>query len=388
MLVYSTLLFLLIFGVFHFDYRKKTILKGWYYFFVFLFFTLMTGLRYRVGGDALAYEEYFYAFPDLDSYFSFMKKGNISFGYQPLFVLFVAICKSINPDYYFYQFIHAVVTNIVLFWFIRKNTKFEFSTILILYLFLFYFYFTFDIQREILAVCCFLLGYKYFAKNKWFFYYLFATIAFFFHISAFFLMLLPFFKLIKLTRIFVVLTIIVSIPLIIGKVFFLEYLELILFTEAMQSKGEAYSKVEFSISGVIFYYTIRVLTLIPFLFYYSKNKFEEKNYDWLLTAIFIVSILSQVMVGSDRFNNYLYIPFVLFFVNFMFNKKYYFRTGIFKKTLIFTVYLFLFSVTGIKLLVGNFKNYYYYNVFFPYSSILDKEENPDREKFMYYLWKQ
>lgn len=388
MFIYIILLFLLLFGVFHFDYRGVKILKGGYYFFIFILFTLLTGLRYRVGGDALAYEDYFYAYPDLSSYFSFLKKGNISFEYQPLYILFVAICKSLNPDYYFYQLIHAFIVNTVIFWFIKKNTQFVFTTVLILYLFLFYFYFTFDIQREILAICCFLLGFKYFKNNNWPIFYIFAIIAFFFHISAFFLLLLPFFKLIKITREFIIISIIISIPIIISKAVFLDYIKLFLFTESMQNKGESYAKVDFSIKGIIFYYSIRVLTIVPFLFYYSKNKIQEDKQDWLLSAIFIVSIISQLMVGSDRFNNYLYIPFIIFLVNFIFSKKYYHKANISKRVLLFTVYVFLFSVTGIKLFVGNFKNNYYYNVFFPYSHVFDKERNPDREKFMYYLWKQ
>jgi hypothetical protein len=58
MFIYTLLLVLLLFGIFHFDIRKNTFLDKFYFLLLFVFFVLMTGLRYRVGGDALLYEDY------------------------------------------------------------------------------------------------------------------------------------------------------------------------------------------------------------------------------------------------------------------------------------------------------------------------------------------
>ena len=140
MLIYLILLLMLLFGVFHFDIRKNTVFDKAYTFVLFLIFTLMTGLRYRVGGDALLYDNIFFIFPNLKEYFHYIDKDNY-LNYQPLWLLFVAICKSIDPGYYFYQFIHSIVFNIILFWFVRKHTTKPYSVLLILYTYLFYFYY-------------------------------------------------------------------------------------------------------------------------------------------------------------------------------------------------------------------------------------------------------
>ncbi|RKE89007.1 EpsG family protein [Epilithonimonas arachidiradicis] len=387
MLAYSFLLFILIFGVFHFDYRGKTILKNLYYYFIFIYCILLTGLRYRVGGDTLAYEDYFPFYPDLRTYFSFLNGDNEYFGYQPLYLLFVAFCKSLNPDYYFYQIIHSIIYNSFFFWFIKKYSKYRFTTILISYIFLLYFYFGFEIQREIFAICCFLVAYKYFMENKWLPYFLICIVAFGFHISAIFLFILPLFKLIKFSTRFLIISIIISIPLLFSKIFFIDFIKVILVTDFMQKKGEAYSEMEFSILGILFFYFVRVIVFIPFLFYYSKNKLRDKNFDWMFVGLLWMSILSQVMVGFDRVSNYIYLPFIIFVTHVIYNKKEWVNTFFGKKAIISSLYLFIFSIIGVKLLVANIDNkYYYYSVYFPYESVLDKKETKARERFIREMW--
>ena len=387
MFVYTILLFLLLFGCFHFDYRKNTVLKSFYFFAIFIFCTLMTGLRYRVGGDALAYEDYFSSYPDLRSYMYFLNHDNEYFGYQPLYLLFVAACKSISPDYYFYQFLHSVVFNSVFFWFINRYSKYKFTTVLICYVFLLYFYLGYEIQREIFAICCFLIAYKYFLKNRWLPYYLMCIMAFTFHISAIFLFILPFFKLIKFTKRFLVISLIISVPLLFSKLLFIDLLKVILITDSMQKKGEAYSELDFSILGILFFYFIRVIVFIPFLFYYSKNRSKENNYDWMFASLLWMSILSQVMVGFDRVNNYIYLPFVIFIADLAYTNKNNFRFLFGKRLVILSAFLFIFSIIGVKLLVANIGNrYYYYSVYFPYESIFDKKITRERERYIKEMW--
>ncbi|MNK84515.1 hypothetical protein D3C87_1043660 [compost metagenome] len=390
MLVYTILLFILIFGVFHFDYRQKKVLQGGYYFFVFLYCTLMAGLRYRVGGDALAYEDYFSSYPDLNSYFYFLSHDNEYFGYQPLYVLFVAACKSIDPDYYFYQLMHSIVFNIVLFWFIKKYASRPFTTILILYIFMLYFYFGYEIQREMFAISCFLIAYKYFMKNKWIPYYLICTVGFFFHISATFLFILPLFKLIQFSKRNLIILVIISVPLLFSKFIFTDLIKVLLVTESMQSKGEKYSEIEFSVVGILFFYVVRFVVFIPFLYFYAKNKVKDNKYNWMFFTLTIMAILSQVMVGFDRLSNYIYIPFVIYVVDMLYDRstEFSFRNKYQRNTIVLSLYLFLFSIIGVKFFVANIDNkYFYYSVYFPYGSVEDKVKSPERERFIYEMWR-
>ncbi|RMZ59322.1 EpsG family protein [Chryseobacterium nematophagum] len=387
MLAYSALLLLLVFGVFHYDFKENKFFKGIYYFIILVTGILVTGLRYRVGGDALSYEDYFSYLPDLDHYWHYITKKNYE-GYQPGWLLFVAFCKSINPDYYYYQFLHSVVFNSVFFWFFWKHSQKPFTCILICYFFLLYFYFGFEIQREMFGICCSLIAYNFFLKNKWIPYYILCTLAFAFHISAVFLFLLPFFKLVKFTNRILVISLLISLPLLFGKVYFIDFLKILLITESMQKKGEGYSEMEFSVLGILFFYFVRVVVFIPFLYSYAKNKIEDK-YDWLILGLFWIAILSQVMVGFDRLNNYLYLPFVLYLADFLYNKKYILRSSFYKNVATISACLFLFSIIQVKFFVGNVDNkYFYYSVYFPYESILDKTRTPARERFMVEYWSQ
>ncbi|MFC7347712.1 EpsG family protein [Chryseobacterium zhengzhouense] len=387
MLIYSVIFILLLFGVFHFDYKQNTFLRSFYYFFVFIVCTLMMGLRYKVGGDSLTYEYFYTYLPDIDDFSEYTFSHHNDNNYQPGYLLFVALCKTIHKGYYFYQFIHAIIFNCIFFWFFRKQSEKPFTAIFICYIFLIYFYFGFEIQREIFAICCFLLSYNFFIKNKWFYYYLFCIAAFTFHISAVILFILPFFKLVKFTNKILVLSIVASIPLIIGKVYFIDFIKLLLITESMQKKGEGYSEIEFSLLGILFFYFIRVIAFIPFLYYYTKNKISNEN-DWMMTILLWVSILSQVMVGFDRLNNYIYLPLVLFLTNMLYNKDYLFINN-FKKYITYTsIFVFLFNIIDVKFFVANVKNkYYYYSVFFPYESVLDKKKTSTRERYIREMWK-
>ncbi len=385
MFEYFLILFFLAFGVFHYDLKGNKYFKNLYYFITFLLFVLLCGLRYRVGGDSLLYENYYHFFPKIGDYLDYLENDNF-FGYQPLWLLLVAACKSINPDYYFYQFIHSIIFNSVFFWFIKKKSSKPFTVLLIFFCSLIYLYFGYEIQREILAICCFLIGYESFTKNKWFTYYICAILAFLFHISGIILLILPLFKLIHFNKKLITVVLIVSIPLILAKTFFYDFLSLLLFTESMQKKGAGYSETEFSISGILLFYFIRVVLFLPFLFYYAKVKFEKM--DWLFSAFLFTSVLSQVMVGFDRLINYLYIPFIVVIVEFIYDKELVFANIIREKIIKLGLYAGIFFVIGIKLFLGNFGSTMYYSIFFPYENTFDRKENKMRETYLIKLWSQ
>ena len=389
MLLYTFILILLSFGVYHFDYRKNILLKSTFYFFVFIVSTLMMGLRYRVGGDALVYEGMYHYLPNLNNISNYIRNFHNTNNFQPGYLYFVAVCKSIEPDYYFYQFIHSIIFNSIYFWFIKKNSKVPFTSLFISYIFLVYFYFGFEIQREMFCICCFLLSYNYFLNNKWLPYYIICSFAIVFHISAIFLLFLPFFKIINFSTRLIWFSLILSVPILLSKLIFIDLIKVFLITESMKTKGEMYSEIEFSVLGILFFYFTRVIVFVPFLIYYSKNKIFEKRYDWLFISIFWLSIFSQVMVGFDRLINYLYIPLVLFFADFLHNKQYVFTNFLGRKMVNLSCYLFLFSIIWIKCFIANFNNkYFFYYVYFPYESVFDKVETKGREDYIEVMWSQ
>ena len=384
MFIYFIILLFIAFGVFHYDIRNKTFYRKTYAVFLSVLITLMIGLRYKVGGDALTYEYYFRWMPNLSEYLKFLDYDR-SFNYQPLYLLFVAICKTIDPSYYVYQFIHAVVVNSIITWFLYKYCEKFFTALFLLFVLCLYFYFTFEIQREILAICCFLLGFKYYQNNKWIPYAILAVIAFFIHISAIILFVLPFFKLVKLRNQTVLLILVIALGLSFLKSFFYDAISVFLVTDTMTDKGKVYNEMEFSISGLFFFFLGRVGLLLPIVFYYVRNK-EEPLRD-IVTAFYILSCLSQVMVGFDRMLNYVTIPFIICFCNFLYSKNI-FKIKIKKKLIALSTYFCLFFFICIKIVMdlNVTDRARYHSIFFPYSSHFDKEKNPERERFMIELW--
>ena len=387
MAMYIFILVLLLFGVFHFDYKKNRYFKKIYYFSIFVVCTLMMCLRYRVGGDSLVYEDVYNYLPNIRTFSSYINSKNRE-DFQYGYLLFVAICRSISKDYYFYQFIHGVIFNSVFFWFVYKYSNKPFTAVFLTYFFIIYFYFGYEIQREMFCICCFMLSYGAFLKNKWIVYYLFCLVAFSFHNSAVFLFFLPLLKFVNLSTRFIYISLIFSVPIIISKIVFIDLIKVLLVTESMQKKGEAYSEIEFSALGTIFFYFARVIVFVPFLLYYAKNKVEDNKYDWMFVGLLWVAMLSQAMIGIDRFNNYLYLPFIVFLSNTLYDDRYKFKSLFQKRIVIFSSYMFLFSVIYLKFVTSNIDGkYYFYNVYFPYETVLDKKVTKEREDYLEEMWK-
>ena len=116
MFVYIIPFLLTIVGVIVYDIRQvQGIGKNALWFFLYLYLTLLIGLRYMVGGDTFFYHQYF-NWLSLTDLFYF----NFNDDYQPFFVQSMLIAKAIYPKFISYQLLHVLFINTILFWFIKK----------------------------------------------------------------------------------------------------------------------------------------------------------------------------------------------------------------------------------------------------------------------------
>ena len=60
-----------------------------------------------------------------------------SYRWEPLFIFFVALIKSTINDFIFFQIVHSIIINSVVFWFISSNTKNKFTAVFLYFLFLY-----------------------------------------------------------------------------------------------------------------------------------------------------------------------------------------------------------------------------------------------------------
>ncbi|MDR0507769.1 MAG: EpsG family protein, partial [Dysgonamonadaceae bacterium] len=192
-MIYLLITIYLLTLIYVFDYRKRNNGKSVWFTITCIVLICLSGLRYRVGGDTVGYMSMYDEFPTL-----FTVEWHIfSTQYQPLWNLYVLTCKTISSDFAFLQFTHAIILNVSLFVFIRKRIRNVF-TFIFFYFILFYTLLNFEVLRESLAVAVSLMGFKYWEKKKWLPYYVFALIAYGFHVSAVILFILPFFRYIQL----------------------------------------------------------------------------------------------------------------------------------------------------------------------------------------------
>lgn len=385
MALYLFITLLIVFGVLHFDFRNSSSSKKLYYIFIFICLTLLLGFRYRVGGDSLSYEDVYPIMPtfrDIKLYGHYYSPLLIS--YQPFWLYLVALAKFIGNDYFIFQLIHATIVNFLLAVYIFKNSSKPFSVLLFLFITHFYFYLTIEVEREVLAICVFLFNFKNLQDKKWLNYYLLCILAFMFHISAIFLFFLPIFRMINLSRKSVFAIVLILSPIIFFKETFLELLKPFMVLDVMSSKFEGYSEIEFSLLGTIYNYTGRVLMVFPLLFY---NYLVAKNRDkqWLLNVYIIISVLSLALVGFERFLNYLLLPYVVLFVDYIYKTPY--KIGLVKRNLLIACTFFsLFTNIPSRLLTSNKYGTPYKSLFFPYVSIFDPHTVSDRETYMREQW--
>lgn len=403
-MVYLFALILILIGVARYDYLRFERGKLFYIVLLFLVLVCISGFRYRLGSDSVAYSRFFDRTPTL------MELRPIYFDQSRFaagFVLFTSFCKTISGEFAFMQFLLSLILNSVVFRFFYKNTKHFFFAVLLYYFFL-YTDLNFEVLREMLSVSVFLLAWPFFREGKWLWYYGMCILASFFHLSAFFLFLLPvicipgvnnLFKYGK--RTFIIGIFVLAIGFAINH-YFIDFIRLIAFSEAVDSRADLYSKSKMggsnslNIAGIIM--TILRLVLYPCLAMYALNKIKAREIinslsfqkiENLSIASIYISLLSITVFILMRFNNYLLFFPILLISDWVFTEIYVSN----KRIRLQFVSWFIFFL---PLFVSQFYSLYFYKIghsgiwhsymkYYPYESIFTNELDRDREKIIKYV---
>ena len=144
-------------------------------------FIAIAALRFEIGADTT----YSYM-PSYEKYPSVDKLSAVDFemtDYQPGWVIFCSICKYFSPNFYTFQFVHALILNLTILFFLKRNSKNVFAALLVYYVMNFLEYNT-ECLREAMAISCSLIAFDFYKNKKYLFVVLFGFLAFSFHISA------------------------------------------------------------------------------------------------------------------------------------------------------------------------------------------------------------
>ena len=394
-MVYFIVLLIMLISVYRFDYQNQRKGKWTWYYLIMIMLVCIAGFRYNMGVDTIRYHRWFdaYVVPvnDLDvSSFSDLR-------YQPLFIMFCSLCKTITSDFWFFQLMHALFVNSIIFYFLKKYTNFPFVAIC-LYGLSVYLGFSMETLRASCAVAMMLLGYDQFKEGHKKRALVYFIASFFFHIEAIVLVFFYVYLLFADNKIRVgkglfvaILLMIIITPLI--SVFLRNNLYLFALTDTMGDTFATYSGADMEtrlnwkgvIAGVI------AASLLPTIALYSMSR-EKIKYPHNAVIIFtlLVFLLCIPIFIFYRFKEF-YTPFMIILLSDTFGmKKLYisrstsiqFKSFAIKLIIIILPY-FWTGVIG-KLSPLPDVNVPAYWEYYPYSSIFDQTDYPKRDKILNY----
>lgn len=402
-MIYLLIIIILLFLCYLYDYRGNEKGRLLSYILVMIYLICLAGFRYRMGTDALKYE-YHYSQEHTITELTMGDFRNTRFA--PLYIILSSICRTVTPEFMFVQFLIAIIVNMTVFKFVWDHTRHIFFAIL-LYLFFLYIMLNMEVYREAMAACVFLWSWQYFRDGKWVKYYILATVAFFFHVSAIVLFILPIcccpgikslFTLGKQTYIIAPLLLVASFG--INYVLF-DFIQMIALTDTMAERAETYSKHALggnllNMAGALTQIIKYVAYPMVALYFVKKNSNSSRSFQngegqkmEIVSMVAIYSALLSVGIAIfHRYHHYFYIFPIVIMSEWVFS---WMKVRSKKISLNFIYWIFIFlPLIGLQLYSVYFTHYNksgtikVYMMYYPYSNQFDKEIDPDRAKAIRY----
>lgn len=393
-MIYFFVLFIFLVFAINFDYHNKRKNKDVYFKIECLILILLWGLRYRVGGDSLTYEEEFLYYPSLSE---IIKGGIKDLPFQPLWYYFNAILKSIIPSFVFFQIVHAIIINVVVFIIINKYCEAKFTAALFYYVFISANMNT-EILREAISVCIFLIAFNYLINNNVLKYYLFAIIAFFFHQSAVFLFVLPLFKWFLCKTWTIRHYIVVSSVIAVIVFFALNALEYVVGINLLgndfssdkairyYAKAVATQDTDTGLGGSQFgiRYLLKIFLSLYVIYTVKKEHMDTPANNFVVHIYLFLTIIGFVVgLVADRWSNYFVVLYYCIIANLLYNSFNESKDIIVKirPVFIISMYTILFVFNYISDSSNGSLSHHneFYRRYYPYHSVFDPQKDVYRE---------
>lgn len=379
-MIYIVIALFVLFPAFYYEaLRNRKHDGGLYYWIECFVLIIFMGIRYRVGGDSLRYESYFqYAntFSDIIAY-----GFNKDFA-QPLWQLLQGVCKEVFDSFYALQIVHAAVVNFSFFYIAKRycNNKFTF---IVLYYFLQYLYFNTEIMRESLAVAMFLLSFPSLEKKNYFVYYVFAILAFLFHVSSIILFFIPLvYGLLsgknRWKSVVFLLIILIGVYLLADRIIGSLVEGLFIDNESLQMKTYSVNDGnKLNIYGVIMALFLMSPIALSYIFI-RYSSIDTPINRFVINMSLVLTVLGMLFLPLTRLQDYFIIPFLFIFADLIHDgrviKKFRYSLLIASLVLLYSGILFYSSSVTNDTRTTHFKMYY------PYHSIFDPVKEIERER--------
>ena len=396
-MVYLLVVILLVVLIYRFDIKGDNVNRDFWFKFVLTVLTLISGLRYRVGADTINYIYCFYH--DTPPLCRFSIDGSDS-GIEPLFLLLNSLVKSLGGRFYIVQIIQAAFVNGLVLYYIKKHSKYLFSCIL-LYCFYCYPFYNFEEMRASMSVALCLFGNDFFLEKKWVKGLLLYFVGIFFHYSTALLLFTPLLLFLRFNFVgYAVILFSFAFGFVIQRTFG-DYLMLLQLSGDVAQKAENYANHDvlfeqhISVFGIITNKVSLVLYSIG-AYFYIKYKSLQGDSNILKFQPFVIIGLIFVLFSipmpiSYRFVRFYDVYILFFFVHLFMDvlKNNIKQMGTLACVRAFVLFLPFFNVISHDYRDRYGRNWshnvYHYCRFYPYSSIIEKSTDEDRE-FFYRNW--
>ena len=386
-MIYLIVLIILLFLSFRYDIRENEKGRNGCYLIVLLIFILVSGLRYRIGTDTTSYLYTFYHLrPPLEN-FSFKE---YPIGRDPFFVLINSLVISLGGRFYMVQLIHATFVNGLIFKYIHRHSPYIFTCVFF-YAIMEYLYYNTQIMRGSMSIVICLYANDFFLERKWLKGYLLLVIAMMFHVQTVLMFIMPFLFFLRFNlKGLIVLCAAFAIGQVSGMLLN-DYAVLLMSEEnttlgdkaLMYANSDQYGD-EMGLKWIIVTLCPRFAYIFLTLWYLKRH--DSSNNLLRLEPMFMLYCLFM-MINSGFVIAYRYVAYYSVYIAILYG--YGFVTMAksirFSPTLsyvrafiLFFPILFLFSRSKILKKEEHVK-------YFPYSSVIEKRIDPDRENLYKFL---
>lgn len=325
MIPYFIVIFLILYLTIIYDIGKRKRGKAVWQWILVVVLILMAGLRYHVGSDTIGYEADFKEIQELDKL-----KIELGIMSQSLWVLSNSFCKTVFGSFVAFQFFHAILFNLLLFRFLRKTTKYIFSSFLMIFI-VAWWNLSFEVLRESLCVAIYLNALLFLKERKFFLYILLGIIMIGFHWFSFAIIIITPFMLFTSYK--------VSLPIIgLGAFFLFFFVDEAFFdileiyssdmfsgdslsrVNAYLGKDEGEGKVASNLFGLLRIF-IASVALPVFIVIYGRNNAQTKDLWRILILCIMFGVLQTKLVIFARFFNYFNCITIVCAVNLLYMKS-------------------------------------------------------------------
>lgn len=383
MAIYIILLFFILINILIYDLGSKEHgKKKISFYFSCIVLAIVAGIRYHIGSDTANYIEYFENVPELANFF---KEFNLEALTQPLWFMLLSVTKTVFSDFLGFQFLHALVVNLLIGKFIYTLCQKPFVALLV-YFCCCWWNFNFEIMRESLCVAIYINLFKTYTNNndiKQFalrsapllFIHMFAIIPIMLTVVVhFFKYKTIFFVGLVVTAIlFFVLSndAITNLLLMGGSMMGESFADRV----TMYVEGDKYGFKSLSILGVL----LITITSVIYPMIVSKSKVVNNGFSKMLLLYSFVVILRMKMLIFIRICNYWEIMLLVFAVNFIYTN----RKSIKKYYVAICLCFAMFKSVNTFLSPQPSQGTRFDCRYIPYASYIEKSVHPTRE-FLYY----